>query len=142
LPEFLAEEDGMLMPGSIPESEASIVSNWFGVDVSSHRHESMTPSRRYHTGARYWIVFLLLSPLFTIAAWIIGIVNRRGLALLSISACLILISICFGAVEAVYRYLQPYSWFGFAALAVLVQSTLPRPQTDTRVTVALMHEIA
>ncbi len=121
LPNLLAEEDGVLTPGSIAESEASIIKKWFGVDVSSRRHESMTPSRRYHIEGRFWIVFLLLSPAVTIAAWAAGPVNRPGLALLSISACLIFACVCFGAVEASYRFLHPYSWFGLAALAVLAQ---------------------
>ena len=121
LPNILAEEDGMLTPGSIVESEASIIEKWFGVDVSSHRHEGMTLSRRYHIDGRFWIVFLLLSPALTFAAWATGPENRRGLALLSLSAFLIFASVCFGAVEASYRFLHPYSWFGLAALAVLAQ---------------------
>lgn len=110
----------MLTPGSIAESEASIIQKWFGVDVSSRRHEWVTPSRRYHIAGRYWVIFLLVSHGLSVAAWRFGSINRRGLAFLAASACLILAATCFGASESVYRYLHPFSFFELAALAILV----------------------
>jgi len=120
LPEYLGRENGALQPLNSFNLEVSRASQWFHVDVA-RQHEWNTLTRRYHIAARYWFIFLLISPVLSIAAWNFGPVNRRGLAFLASSACLILVATCFGATETVYRYLHPFSFFGLAALAVLAQ---------------------
>ncbi len=120
LPEYLGRDNGTLQPLDSFDFETSTASRWFDLDIS-RQHEWNTLTRRYHIAARYWFIFLLVSPLLSVAAWRFGPVNRRGLAFLAVSACLILVATCFGASETVYRYLHPFSFFGLAALAVLAQ---------------------
>ncbi len=120
LPQFLGRENGMLLPLKSGEFEIIASSRWFHVDLS-RQHEWNTLTRRYHIAARYWFIFLLVSPALSVAAWRFGSINRRGLAVLAASPCLILAATCFGATETVYRYLHPFSFFGLAALAILAE---------------------
>ena len=128
LPEYLGRENGALLPLNGFGFEVSSASKWFHVDIS-RQHEWNTLTRRYHIAARYWFIFLLVSPVLSVAAWKFGPVNRRGLAFLAVSACVILVATCFGATETVYRYLHPFSFFGLAALAVLAQRTFAGSQS-------------
>ena len=106
-----------------------VISSTFGEDVS-HNSRLETPSRRFYLLARYWLLFLLISP-FMAAVGLWSHPRERGDTLLAaafllIWSCLVITSACLGAVEAVYRYLHPLSFTGLAAAALLSEELWQR----------------
>jgi hypothetical protein len=116
--EIGATENSELLP-----YDTWVISSHFGQDVS-HNSRLSTPSRRFYLLARYWLLFLLLSPFMAAAGlWIRP--RDKGATLLAafllVWSCLVITSACLGAVEAVYRYFHPLSFTALAAAALLVE---------------------
>jgi hypothetical protein len=115
--------------GSPPESEVSpfdaqAIRTAFGVDVSS-QHIVLTPSRRFQMRGRDWYVFLLVSPILGGIALCLSRWRQKEasptLALFLLWSCFLMAATCFGAVEAAYRFLHPFSFTGLAAAAFIAE---------------------
>ena len=86
-----------------------------------------TLARLYSKRLPVWNLFQLLAPLLVG----LGVVAARGPArwnmlLLLILSLTILASIMLGGVAISYRYLHPFSFFGFIAVAVLGEAGVAR----------------
>jgi hypothetical protein len=114
----LTKEHGAPPTPVVPEAGARMIAAEFGVDVSN-QHTLQTSSRRYHLLGRYWNVFLLISPLLAgLALWSRPPMSRGAIALFAWTL-LLFIATFWGASEAAYRYLHPFSFTVLASAAVL-----------------------
>ncbi len=116
----LPSENGSFPPPTVNADNALLVLSAFGADVSNQQ-TLHTPSRQYHEFVRYWCVFLLASPVLAGFAWWLTPGNAKGLALLFVWNCLLLVATCIGSQELAYRYLHPFSFTGIATGAVLFE---------------------
>lgn len=123
---ILESEDGAVPPHAMDGHHIGV----FAEDVSKQDHV-FTPSRKYHVWARYWYVFLLLSPFLNGIAWLRS-PEEKALAVLFWWSLLLLGASCFG-VEAAYRFLQPFSFTGLAATAVLIENCFDKGVSEPRV---------
>ncbi|MGD1095860.1 MAG: hypothetical protein ABSB35_28195 [Bryobacteraceae bacterium] len=125
LDRILAKEHGTPPTPVVPENGVRMISALFGVDVSN-QHTLYTLSRRYHTLGRYWNVFLLASPLLAgLTLWPKPLMTE-GAAPLFVWGLLLFAATFWGASEAAYRYLHPFSFTGLAAAAALADKWLPK----------------
>lgn len=109
--------------------ESAAIGSAFGADVSNN-NLVRTLSRRYHSRARGWYVFLLASPLLGLID--LGLVWREKEAAFSQRAFfvlwtwLLIATTCFAWPQAEYRYLHPLSFTGLAAAGCLAETVYRR----------------
>jgi len=126
----LAKENGTPPTRVVGDSGARMISDVFGVDVS-HQNTLYTPSRRYDLLGRYWNLFLLASPLLAgLAVWCRPL-DTRGAVPLFVWTLLLFAATFWGASEAAYRYLHPFSFPGLAAAAALWETWLAKSNGTT-----------
>jgi hypothetical protein len=118
---ILAYEHGSPTDPVVPEPGVRMIQAEFGVNVSN-QNILHTPSRRYHLFARYWSVFLLLSPLVAgLALWLKPAMSDAA-ATLFVWTLLLTGATFLGASEVSYRYLHPFSFTALATVAIVVNA--------------------
>ncbi len=126
--EILASDHGEAAEPQLPDKERDFIRDVFHLDTEQH-HRMETVARWYHRSTPVWNLFQLLAPfLCGLGAWVARGPARMGMVLLLILSMTILTSITLGGVAISFRYLHPFSWIGFMAVAVTAEAYLSRRQ--------------
>jgi hypothetical protein len=128
----LRTESGLGPSTFVDPFDEPLISRTFGFDTGG-QHALQTPARRYYLFGRWWILILLAVPFAGVAVtWRVLPDQRLAAGLLAVWNWLVIMAVCCGAVQTVYRYLHPFSFTGAVAIGLLVEAAV-----RSRVSVAL-----
>lgn len=110
----------------LDEAFQRVLRDRFDVDGTGY-HLVLNPARSYHRLAWPWYLVLALSPLLNLATvFLVPREQRPAALLLAVCAILLMAVTLLTAPDAVVRYLHPFTFTAWAAIALLAGAALPR----------------